>query len=519
MPSLNRPKPLVLVIMDGIGATQDTVGNAVTKAKTPMLNKLWSAFPHGYLEASSAAVGLPDDTRGNSEVGHTNIGAGKVVLQDLPRINRSIDNGTFYSNITISQAIQNAKEKGSALHLMGLASNGNVHSSIDHLFAILESVKQKGVKIPVYIHAFTDGRDTPPTQAMLFINQIIKKTQDLGIGQLASVVGRYYAMDRNDKWDRTELAYNLLLNGEGQKCRLEELAKEIERSYARKETDEFIKPISIVNESGEQFGKISDNDSVIFFNYRPDRAIQLSQAITLPDFSFFKRKAIAKNLLFVGMTDYSPDLPILTAFPADDVVMPFGRLVAENGLRQLRIAESEKFPHVTYFFNGGRDMKFEGEDRIEVRSPDVATYDLKPEMSAHEMTEILLEKIRLNIYDFILVNYANGDMVGHTGNLQAGIKAVETVDFSLRRLIPEVLRHDGELLITADHGNVEEMINLETKQIDTQHSLFPVPLVHVSRNPRPRQLQYGILGDIAPTAASILKLDTPDDMTGQNLLK
>lgn len=513
-----RPKPVVLCIMDGMGAAPHSAGNAVTQAKTPMLSKLWSAFPHGYLEASGPAVGLPNNVRGNSEVGHTNIGAGRVVLQDLPRINKSIENGVFFSNTAFASAVEHSIKHKTDLHILGCISDGRVHSSISHFYAFIDFLKQRRFNQPVYLHAFTDGRDSSPISGANFLKQAISKMDENKIGKLATVIGRYFAMDRNDQWDRTKKAYDLLTKGEGEKVKDGEIEATLQKCYKTDETDEFIKPKVMVNDSGKPLGLIKPGDAVVFINYRPDRAIQLTSAFISPEFKHFDRGTQIKDLLFVSMTQYTPELNTVIAFPPDDVAMPLGKIISNAGLKQLRIAESEKYPHVTYFFNGGKDLVFEGEDRIEVRSPDVATYDMKPEMSAHEVTEILLEKIDKDLYDFILINYANGDMVGHTGVLNAGISAVETVDFSLRRLIPAVLRKKGELIITADHGNVEEMINLETGEVDTMHSLFPVPFVHVSENPKPRQLELGILGDIAPSITGMLGLEPDGDMTGKNLL-
>lgn len=511
-------KPVVLVIMDGIGAAPHSAGNAVTMAKTPMLSKLWNAFPHGYLEASGPAVGLPNNVRGNSEVGHTNIGAGRVVLQDLPRINKSIENGVFFSNTAFAQAVEHAVKNKTNIHILGCISDGRVHSSIAHFFSLIDFLKQRKVTQPVFLHAFTDGRDTSPISGSNFIRQAVSKMTEAKTGKLATIIGRYFAMDRNDQWDRTKKAYDLITNATGDKVKEADLEAVFQKAYKTDETDEFIKPKVVVDELGGPTATIKDGDAVIFLNYRPDRAIQLTSAFTLPEFKHFERTKFLKNLFFVSMTQYTPDLPVQAAFPPDEVAMPLGKIISEAGLTQLRISESEKFPHVTYFFNGGRDMVFEGEERIEVRSPDVATYDMKPEMSAHEVTEIMLDKIKLDLYDFILVNYANGDMVGHTGVIDAGVKAVETVDFSLRRLVPAVLRKGGELIITADHGNVEEMINLETGEVDTMHSLFPVPFIHVSPIPKAKQLELGILGDIAPSVTNLLGLEPDTDMTGKNLL-
>lgn len=514
----NRPKPVVLVIMDGVGGAPDSEGNAVTRANTPMLKKLWAAFPHGYLEASGEHVGLPENIRGNSEVGHTNIGAGRIVYQSLPRIDRSIENGNYFKNEAFIKAIDNAKKNKTDLHIMGLLSDGQVHSSIEHFYALLELVKKQRFKGNTYIHAFTDGRDTSPIAGLNFLTDTQERLKKIKNTHLATIIGRYFAMDRNDQWDRTQKAYELLTQGKGQKIRPENLQAEIQKAYKAEETDEYLEPKVLVDKDDQPLGTIKDGDSVIFYNYRPDRAIQISQAFVQEDFKEFDRQKL-QNLTYVGMTQYTPELYMDVAFPPDDVMFPMGRIVSEAGLNQLRIAESEKYPHVTYFFNGGLDLQFPGEDRIEVRSPDVATYDEKPEMSAPEVTEMLIRKINLGVYDFIVVNYANGDMVGHTGVFDVGVKSVEAVDYSLRRLIPAVLRAGGELLITADHGNVEEMINLETGEVDTMHSLFPVPVVHVSKAPKQYQMELGILADLSPTLCHMLGIEPHESMSGKNLLR
>lgn len=509
-------KPMILMILDGWGVAPPGPGNAITLAKTPNMNKLWVSNPHGYLHASGSAVGLPHGTQGNSEVGHINIGAGKVVYQELPRIDTAITNKTFYQNEVLLRAISFAAKNNGKVHVMGIVSTGRVHGSLEHLFALVKTCKDQFLQPDqLLIHAFTDGRDTSPRSSKTYIEELQAEMERQKIGRFASICGRYYAMDRDERWDRTQLAYDLISKGVGEKTT--NIYDAVDKSYARGETDEFIKPFVITDQTGTPIGTVNSGDSIIFSNFRPDRAIQLTKAFVLPNFNGFARQFIP-NIEFVGMSEYEKNLPIDIAFPPEDISMPIGRVISDQGMRQLRIAESEKFPHVTYFINGGREEKFPGEDRIEIPSPRVATYDLKPEMSAYEVTDELLKRIKMDIYDFIIMNYANGDMVSHTGSVEASVKAVEILDECVGKVISTAAGKGGAVVITADHGNVEELINLHTGEIDTEHSTNPVPFIFVTERVNPRELQFGILADIAPTILAALEIPKPSAMTGRNLL-
>ncbi|MEA3357142.1 MAG: 2,3-bisphosphoglycerate-independent phosphoglycerate mutase [Patescibacteria group bacterium] len=509
-------RPLVLAIMDGVGSAPNSPGNAVTKASTPFLEKAWAGYPHTLLHASGRHVGLPDGIKGNSEVGHTNIGAGGVVFQALPRINKAIKNKSFFNNQAFTQAIDHVTKHTSKLHVAICFSDAGVHGHLDHLEAFLTMLVNRKFNLPVIIHAFTDGRDSPPKSSESFfakLEPLVSKHESFVYG---SVIGRYYGMDRNEVWERVELAYDLLASGTGETA--SSWSEAINNAYQTVESDEFIKPTIIKSSNIDT--TVHDNDAFVLLNYRADRAIELTSAFILSEFSHFNRKKIVQNLFYVGMTEYAKDLPRHIAFPSDDIDLPLGRIIEQEGFRQLRIAESEKFPHVTYFFNGGRAIKFRGEDRIEIPSPDVATYDQKPEMSAYELTDILLEKLSLRIYDFIVVNYANGDMVGHSGDLEATIKAMHAVDQCIDKLASAVTALGGAIIITADHGNAEELINLKTGGIDTEHSINPVPFIFITpRNiSTKRSIRSGILADITPTILQIIGLDKPATMTGKNLL-
>lgn len=529
--------------MDGWGVTSETKGNAVAQAKTPNIDRFWAAYPKTFLSASEEAVGLPKGDDGNSEAGHLNIGAGQVVFQELPKINLSIADGSFFNIPAFLSAIEHSKKNKSQFHLMGLLGSGGVHSSISHLFALLKLAKTQQLE-QVYLHLFTDGRDSPPTSAPTYISQLQEEIEKIGIGKIVSVGGRYFGMDRDHRWERTQKAYEALVSGKGEKFK--STIEGIEASYQAGKTDEFIEPF-LVTENGKNF-LINDHDSVIFFNFRIDRPRQLTKAFVLPDFerlviekvafdpyaerygvkqyqppqktTTFKREKILQNLFFVTMTEYEPDLPVEVAFIPEAVKMPLGRVIAEKELRQFHIAETEKERHVTYYFNGRREKPFPGEDRVEIPSPNVKTYDLQPEMSAYGVTEELLKRIKTGFYDFILVNYANPDMVGHTGVLEAGIKACEVVDDCVGKVVQIVNNLEGVCLITADHGNVEEMIDLKTGEVDTKHSTNSVPFIVVSRHfdHRGRMLPKGILADIAPTILAIMGIERPGLMTGRNLL-
>ncbi len=513
-----RPKPFILLILDGLGVAPPGPGNAVTLANTPNLDSYWFKYPHCYLHASGSAVGLPSGTNGNSEVGHINIGAGKVVFQELPRIDNAIENETFYKNQSLIKAVLHVKKTHGKLHLIGLVSNGRVHSSLDHCYACIRLCKEQGLSSnQLFVHAFTDGRDVPPKSAHIYLDELESELERNKIGKIASVCGRFFAMDRDKRWDRTKLAYDLLVYGSGK--RFKNWREAIDDAYNINEFDEYIEPRVICDKEGEPLAKVEKGDAVIFFNFRPDRAIQLTKAFVEEEFINWDRGRKIEDLVFVGMNEYEKGLPRITAYPPEDIKLPLGRIISEAGMRQLRIAESEKFPHVTYFFIVFNEKSYPGEDMIEIPSPkDVVTYDQKPEMSLYEVTNTLIEKIRQDIYDFIVVNFANPDMVGHTGNLQAGIAAVESTDKCTGDVVNTVLMQGGGIIITADHGNVEEMINLQTGKIDTEHSTNPVPFIFITKDSKPRELSLGILGDIAPTILSVFGIDKPSTMTGRNLL-
>jgi len=526
-------KPIILIILDGWGINPEIQGNAIAQSNTPTIKKLDQFYPSISLQASGIAVGLPWGEMGNSEVGHLNLGSGRVIYQNLPKITLAIRDKTFFKNKAFLEAIEHTRKNNSALHIMGLLSNGGVHSHIDHLEALLKLAKRESVK-KLFIHPFTDGRDTSPTEGVKFIAALEKEMDELKIGKISTICGRYYAMDRKKNWDRTQKAYDSLTIGVG--IKKENAIKAIKDSYEKDITDEFIEPtiikpkVNIDSESNNEqtTGLISDNDAVVFFNFREDRARQLTKAFVLRDFKGFERKKVVKNLCFVSMTEYEKNLPTIVAFPTKKINWPIARVISENGLQQLHIAETEKYAHITYFFNGGREKPFKGEDRILIPSPQVATYDQKPEMSAPEITRRLLFEIKTNKYDFIVVNFANLDMVGHTGNLKAAIQAAEAIDGCLKQIIEATLNQGGGLIITADHGNAEEMINLKTGEILTEHTTNLVPfwlVIPQNRKPEdknkieyPKTLPRGILADVAPTILELMKLKKPAEMTGKSLM-
>jgi len=515
-------KPVVLAILDGWGETPEKRGNAIANATLPNIEKIEQNYPKMLLQASGMAVGVTWGEEGNSEVGHQTIGAGQIIYQNLPKIDIAIEEGTFFQNERLIKAIAWAKDNDSDLHLMGLLSDGGVHSHINHLFALLDLIKEQGFE-RVFIHIFTDGRDTGTNEGVNFTKKLQKKIESVGIGKIATISGRYYAMDRNDNYDRIKMAFDAMVEGKG--IFEEDPIEALEKQYKKNDKgDEYIDPIVLVNKNKEPVTKINDNDSIIFFNYREDRARQITKAFISEKFDEFGKNAYRpKNLRFTGMTLYEKELPMEVAFPAQKVNMCLGKALSEKGLKQLRIAETEKYAHVTYFFNVGKEKPFPGEDRILVPSKNLASYADIPEMSANEITNKLLAEIEKNKHDFILVNYANPDMVGHTGVLEAGIKAVEEVDRQLERLIPKVIEKGGCLLITADHGNVEEMINLKTGEKDTEHSQNPVPLWLVTpENHREKKgdeiLSQGMLSDLAPTVLDLLGLPKSKEMTGESLL-
>ena len=494
--------------MDGFGKNESTYGNAIAAAKKPNLDKIVSENPMTFIGASGLDVGLPDGQMGNSEVGHTNIGAGRVVYQELTRITKSIQDGDFFTNEALVGAMENFKKNSSALHLMGLMSDGGVHSHNTHLYGIMELAKRSGVD-KVYIHCFMDGRDVPPTSGKDYLAELYKKCDEIGVGEIATVMGRYYAMDRDNRWERVVKAYKAMTEGEGVK--FDCACKMLEESYANDVTDEFIVPAV-----SEKAVPVKDNDSIVFFNFRPDRAREITRAFVDPAFSGFEREQL-KGLYYVCMTQYDATMPnVHVAFKPETLENTFGEYISDKGLKQLRIAETEKYAHVTFFFNGGVEKQYPGEDRILVKSPAVATYDLQPEMSAYEVTDKLLAAIDSDKYDAIILNYANCDMVGHTGVFDAAVKAVEAVDTCVGKIVDAVAAKGGVTLITADHGNADKMYEADGSPF-TAHTTNPVPFIVVGY---PCELREGgRLCDIAPTMLKIMGLEQPKEMTGVSIIK
>ncbi|MFJ5767325.1 2,3-bisphosphoglycerate-independent phosphoglycerate mutase [Lysinibacillus sp. NPDC093210] len=506
-------KPVALIILDGFAFRDETFGNAVAQAKKPNFDRFWNQFPHATLTASGEAVGLPDGQMGNSEVGHLNIGAGRIVYQSLTRLNKSIREGDFFTNQAFLDAVAHVKAHQSKLHVMGLLSDGGVHSHYEHLFALLKLAKEQGLD-EVFIHAFLDGRDVGPTTAIGYIEETEKQMASIGIGKFASIHGRYYAMDRDKRWDRVALTYNILVDGVGQTA--ESAKGGVTESYEREVTDEFVIPFSI-QEHGEPVATIEDNDAVIFFNFRPDRAIQLSKVFTNSSFDGFALSAKhPQNVKFVSFTHYSDEVNAQVAYENDNLKNTIGEVLASNGKTQLRIAETEKYPHVTFFMSGGREEKYNGEERILIASPKVATYDLKPEMSAYEVTDALLAAIAADKFDGIILNFANPDMVGHSGMLEPTIKAIEVVDECLGKVVDALLEKGGAAIITADHGNSDEVVTLEGNPM-TAHTTNPVPVIVTKANLMLRN--GGILADLAPTMLELLEVSQPIEMTGKSLIE
>lgn len=506
-----------LIILDGWGISNCKKYNAIEQANIQNFRRLLEIYPNAALRANGLDVGLPEGQMGNSEVGHLNIGAGRIVYQDLTRITRDIQNGDFFKNEALVYALEKAKTEGKALHIMGLLSDGGVHSHITHLYALLEMAKR--FNLPhVYIHVFLDGRDTPPANALVYIKELEEKISELNTGKIATVSGRYYAMDRDKRWERTEQAYNAIVLGEGAKA--DSAVKAVEASYILKETDEFVRPTVIIDSKGEPVGTVKEGDSIIFFNFRPDRARQLTKAFVDKDFEGFKRKKGYFRVYFVCMTRYDDEIrDVKVAYEPEIIKNTLGEIISRNKMKQLRIAETEKYAHVTYFFNGGEEKPFPGEDRILIPSPKVPTYDLKPEMSAYEVTETVIEKINNKEYDFIVLNYANPDMVGHTGNYEAAVKAVEFVDDCLNKVITAIDEQNGTAIIVSDHGNCEQMAYYETGEPYTAHSSNKVPFILVSRKLKDCRLREGgILADIAPTILDIFAIEKPEEMTGSSLI-
>ena len=501
-------KPTMLMILDGFGIRESKVGNAIATAKKPRLDEIFAKYPNITIEASGVHVGLPAGQMGNSEVGHLNIGAGSIVYQNLLKITRSIESGDFYNNKALLKAMDNAK-KGHALHVMGLVSDGGVHSHIDHLKAVLEMARRNGVS-EVYVHCFLDGRDVPPKSALSYLEPLEEYIAELGVGKIGIISGRFYAMDRDKRWERLAKAYDALTLSEGLSAR--NCREAIENSYAKDETDEFVLP-TIVNAV-----PIKDGDSVIFINFRPDRAREITRALVDPDFDGFERRQIVKGLTYICMTEYDATMPnVELAFPPEDVDPTLGGTIAKLGLKQLRIAETEKYAHVTFFFNGGVEEPNPNEDRILIPSPKVETYDLMPEMSAPEVTRTVIEKINEDKYDLIILNFANPDMVGHTGVFDATVKAIETLDGLVGEIADAILSKDGQILLTADHGNADYMID-EKGDVVTKHSVSKVPLCHICNEPARFKAESGKLADIAPTLLTLMGLDVPDGMEGDVLV-
>ncbi len=507
----NTREPICLIILDGWGQSGKKNGNAVKLARTPNMDKYKKLFPHTILDASGESVGLPERQMGNSEVGHLNIGAGRVVYQELTRISKEIDNGDFFKNTVLNAAMDNAKSESRSLHLIGLVSDGGVHSHMTHLKALIDLAIQKKVK-NIYIHAFLDGRDVPPRSAIPYLEDLDKYLKDKSAGEIATVSGRYYSMDRDNRWARTKKAYNALVYREGEK--FDSAVRQVKKSYEDNINDEFVVP-ALTKIKDEKRGKIKTEDSVIFFNFRPDRTRQLTRAFIEPDFSRFDRGEKPPEVYFVSLTQYDKRYNCEVAFLPQVIDSTLGEIISENGLRQLRIAETEKYAHVTFFFNGGVEKPYPGEDRVLIPSPDVATYNLKPEMSAFEVTDKVIKLIRNEKYDLIILNYANPDMVGHTGFIDSAVKAVETVDSCVGRVVSEINKVGGITIITADHGNVEEMVCPVTKGTVTAHSISPVPFIICSKGLKINKNEKSYkLSDIAPTILKLLGLKIPPEMTG-----
>lgn len=504
-------RPVVLAILDGYGISKETKGNAVYSAKKPNLDRLNTTYPTTVIHASGMDVGLPDGQMGNSEVGHTNIGAGRIVYQELTRITKSISDGDFFENEALVGACKNCADKNSSLHIMGLLSDGGVHSHIEHLFAIVELAKKQGLK-NVYVHCFLDGRDVSPTSGVDFAAQLENKLSEIGVGKIATLSGRYYAMDRDNRWERVTKAYDALVYGKGETA--DNAVDAIKASYANDVTDEFVVP-TVILENGKPTATIGEGDSIVFYNFRPDRAREITRTLVDPDFDGFERKYF--ETYFVTMTQYDAKMPnVHVAFKPQKLVNTIGEYVSSKGLKQLRIAETEKYAHVTFFFNGGVEKVYDGEDRILVASPKVATYDMQPEMSAYEVTDKLLEALDTDKYDMVILNFANCDMVGHTGIMEAAIKAVETVDECIGKVADKVISMGGAIFITADHGNAEQMIDPADGSVFTAHTTNVVPLIAAGIGDV--KLNEGRLADLAPTMLDVMGLDIPEEMTGKSLI-
>ena len=507
-------KPTVLMILDGYGLNDKHEANAVFEGKTPVMDRLMSECPFVKGNASGMAVGLPEGQMGNSEVGHLNMGAGRIVYQDLTKITKAIQDGDFFENEALLAACANVKEHDSALHMYGLVSDGGVHSHNTHIYGLLELAKRQGIE-KVYVHCFLDGRDTPPASGKDYVAELADKMKKIGVGKIASVMGRYYAMDRDNRWDRVELAYNAIVKGEGVKA--DDAVSAVQASYDNEKTDEFVLP-TVIMENGAPVATIKDNDSIIFFNFRPDRAREITRTFCDEEFDGFDCGARVKTT-YVCFTEYDVTIQNkLVAFHKTEITNTFGEFLAANGLKQARIAETEKYAHVTFFFNGGVEEPNKGEDRILVKSPKVATYDLQPEMSAFEVSDKLVNAIKSQEYDVIIINFANPDMVGHTGVENAAVKAIEAVDECVGKAVDAIKEVNGQMFICADHGNAEQLVDYETGEPFTAHTTNPVPFILVNADPVYKLREGGCLADIAPTLIELMGMEQPKEMTGKSLL-
>ncbi len=515
MPDSTAKKPTLLLILDGWGHRDAPEDNAIFHANTPTWDRLWRDAPHTLISGSGLDVGLPQGQMGNSEVGHMSLGAGRIVYQNISRIDKAIEDGSFFSNTQFCTAIDKAVAADKAVHIMGLLSTGGVHSHENHIEAAVKLAAQRGAR-QVYLHAFLDGRDTPPCSAEQSLLKLDQYLKELGCGRIASLVGRYYAMDRDNRWGRVKLAYQLLTEGHAE-FRADNAAEGLKAAYLRDENDEFVKP-TVIRTEQQEAATITDGDSVIFMNFRADRARELTRSFTDTDFDSFARSKHPQLADFVMTTEYAADIDCPCAFPPETVNNSIGEVMQQQGKTQLRIAETEKYAHVTFFFSGGKEALYEGEERILIPSPDVATYDLKPEMSAPELTEKLVSAIKSGDYDCIICNYANGDMVGHTGVFDAAVKAAETIDDCLQKIIDAILEVGADCLITADHGNCEQMLDYHSGQAHTQHTTEHVPFIYVGPRAITMREQGGILADVAPTMLKLLNIEQPDDMTGETLI-
>ncbi|MGL5798700.1 MAG: 2,3-bisphosphoglycerate-independent phosphoglycerate mutase [Plesiomonas sp.] len=508
----NVKKPMVLVILDGYGYREDKQDNAILNANTPVMDKLWAECPHSLISGSGLDVGLPDGQMGNSEVGHVNLGAGRIVYQDLTRLDKEIKDGDFFHNPVLTTAVDKAVAVGKAVHIMGLLSPGGVHSHEAHILAMIDLAAQRGAE-KIYLHAFLDGRDTPPRSAEDSLTRVAHHFAKLGKGRVASLVGRYYAMDRDNRWDRVQLAYDLMTQAKAE-FRANNVLDGLQAAYARGENDEFVKP-TVLQADGEAVADMNDGDALIFMNFRADRARQLTRTFINADFNGFTREKVVNFADFVMLTEYAADIKTACAYPPENLINTMGEWLSKHQKTQLRISETEKYAHVTFFYNGGVEDPFAGEDRILIQSPQVATYDLQPEMSSAELTEKLVGAIESGKYDAIICNYPNGDMVGHTGIFDAAVKAVETLDHCIEQVVAAVRKVDGQLLITADHGNAELMKDQTTGQPFTAHTNLPVPLIYVGK---PAEAVHGgKLSDLAPTMLSMMGMEIPAEMTGKPL--